>query len=164
MIDRLLADSSLVPIQMYLRFYLGRALAQTGQGDRYVENLGPWERMVGSGMTTFGETDGNPRSECHPWSATPVYEFLTTVAGIAPGSPGFKTVRVAPAMGSLRRVEAAMPHPAGMIEVKLERTGASGVKASLRLPPGLKGEFVWGGKSIPVEGSRELNVETARSR
>src|ERR1017187_2888936 len=30
-------------------------------------------------------------SECHPWSATPVYELLTTVAGIQQDEPGFKT-------------------------------------------------------------------------
>jgi alpha-L-rhamnosidase len=158
LIDRLLADPSLVQIQMYFRYYLGRALAQTGQGDRYVENLGPWERMLASGMTTFGETDGNPRSECHPWSATPVFEFLSTVAGITPGSPGFKTVRIAPALGGLSRVEAAMPHPAGMIEVKLERVGANGVKASVRLPAGLKGEFVWQGRTVQVAGSQDFTM------
>jgi len=98
--------------------------------------------MLANGMTTFGETDGNARSECHPWSATPVYELLTTVAGIQPGEAGFKTVRIAPALGSLRHVEATMPHPLGPIEVSLERSGASGLKGSIRLPQGLSGEFV----------------------
>jgi hypothetical protein len=142
---------------MYFRYYLGRALAKAGRGDRYIDNLGPWERMIANGMTTFGESDGNPRSECHPWSATPVYEFLTTVAGIEPASPGFKSVRIAPALGSLKHVQAAMPHPLGMIEVELTRQGDSGLKASVHLPPGLKGTFVWRGRSVPIEGARELS-------
>jgi alpha-L-rhamnosidase len=157
LLNRTLADPSVLRIQMYFRYYLGRALAKAGRGDRYIDNLGPWERMIANGMTTFGESDGNPRSECHPWSATPVYEFLTTVAGIEPASPGFKSVRIAPALGSLKHVQAAMPHPLGMIEVELTRQGDSGLKASVHLPPGLKGTFVWRGRSVPIEGARELS-------
>ena len=153
LLERLLADRTLAQVQLYFRFYLGRALNKMGQGDRYVDNLGPWENMMANGMTTFGETDGNPRSECHPWSATPVYELLTTVAGIQPGEPGFKTVRIAPALGSLRHVEATMPHPLGMIEVSFER-GASGLKGSIRLPQGLTGEFVWRGKKTALDGPK----------
>jgi alpha-L-rhamnosidase len=153
LLDRLLNDQSIAQVQLYFRYYLGRAMSQTGLGDRYVDNLGPWERMMANGMTTFGEQDGNPRSECHPWSATPVYELLTTVAGIQPGEPGFKTVRIAPALGSLRHVEAAMPHPLGMIEVTFDRVGASGIKGSIRLPKGLTGEFVWRGKKTSLEGT-----------
>ena len=152
LLERLLADRTLAQIQLYFRFYLGRALNKMGHGDSYVDNLGPWENMLANGMTTFGETDGNPRSECHPWSATPVYELLTTVAGIQPGEAGFKTVRIAPALGSLRHVEATMPHPLGPIEVSLERSGASGLKGSIRLPQGLSGEFVWRGKKTALAG------------
>ena len=153
LLDRLLNDQSIAQVQLYFRYYLGRAMSQTGLGDRYVDNLGPWERMMANGMTTFGEQDGNPRSECHPWSATPVYELLTTVAGIQPGEPGFKTVRIAPSLGSLRHVEAAMPHPLGMIEVSFDRVGASGLKGSIRLPSGLTGEFVWRGKRTALAGT-----------
>jgi hypothetical protein len=152
LLDRLLNDQSIAQVQLYFRYYLGRAMSQTGLGDRYVDNLGPWERMIANGMTTFGEQDGNPRSECHPWSATPVYELLTTVAGIQPGEPGFKTVRIAPSLGSLRHVKASMPHPLGMIEVSFDRVGASGLKGSIHLPRGLTGEFVWRGKKTVLEG------------
>ena len=152
LLERVLGDGSLAKVQLYFRYYLGRALNHVGLGDRYVDNLGPWENMIANGMTTFGEMDGNPRSECHPWSATPVYELLTTVAGIQPGEPGFRTVRVAPALGSLRRVEASMPHPLGTIGVSLERTGTSGLKGSIRLPKGLNGEFVWRGRKTVLAG------------
>jgi hypothetical protein len=77
---------------------------------------------------------------------------LTTVAGIQPGEPGFQTVRIAPALGSLRHVEAAMPHPLGMIEVSFDRVGTSGLKGSVRLPPGLVGEFFWHGKRTALAG------------
>ncbi len=151
LLERLLADRSMTQVQLYFRYYLGRALNKTGFGDRYVDNLGPWENMLANGMTTFGETDRDPRSECHPWSATPVYELLTTVAGIQPAEPGFKTVRIAPALGSLGRVEASMPHPLGPIDVSLQRNGATGLKGTVRLPKGLTGEFVWRGKKTALD-------------
>jgi alpha-L-rhamnosidase len=153
LLDRLMGDTSLPQMQLYFRYYLGRAMSQAGLGDRYVDNLGPWESMMANGMTTFGEQDGNPRSECHPWSATPVYELLTTVAGIQPGEPGFQTVRIAPALGSLRHVEASMPHSLGTIEVLFDRVGASGLKGTIRLPKGLTGEFVWRGKKTALDGT-----------
>ena len=156
LLDRLLQDQSIAQMQMYFRYYLGRAFAKANRGDRYLDNLGPWERMIAQGMTTFGEMDGNPRSECHPWSATPVYELMATVAGIQPASPGFQTVRIAPSLGNLTTLKASMPHPAGMIEVTLERSGPAGLKATVHLPPGLRGTFVWGGKSVSIEGNREL--------
>jgi hypothetical protein len=46
-----------------------------------------------------------------------------------------------------------MPHPLGMIEVSFDRVGASGLKGSIRLPPGLTGEFVWRGKKTALQGS-----------
>ena len=69
-----------------------------------------------------------------------------------PGEAGFKTVRIAPSLGTLRHVEATMPHPLGPIEVSLQRSGASGLKGSIRLPQGLTGEFVWRGKRTALAG------------
>ncbi len=51
-------------------------------------------------------------------------EFLATVAGITPSASGFAQVRFAPALGPLITVEAQMPPARGMIQVKLNQTGA----------------------------------------
>ena len=108
-------------------------------------------------MRTFGEIEGEPRSECHPWSATPAYELLATVAGIEPASPGFSTVRIAPSLGSLHRVHVRMPHPLGEIEVTLERKGINGVAGKVSLPEGLTGIIVWKGKEVPIAGRQEIS-------
>jgi hypothetical protein len=155
LIERMLKDPSVVQAEMFYRYYLGRALKKTGLGDRYIENLGPWENMLRDGMQTFGEAMVNSRSDCHPWSATPPFEFLATVAGIEPASPGFRTVRIEPALGSLHHVHARMPHPLGPIEVWLDRTGA-GLRGRVSLPPGLVGVFVWKGQERPIQGTTEL--------
>jgi hypothetical protein len=140
---------------MFFEYYVGRALRKTGLGDRYAETLGPWKDMMHEGMTTLGEHFEHSRSDCHPWGASPAYEFLSTVAGIEPGSPGFKTVRIEPSLGTLQHVHARMPHPLGPIEVWLDRTGG-GLHARVSLPPGLTGVFVWKGKEQAITGTADL--------
>ncbi len=157
--ERMLNDPSGVKSEasdfMFFRYYFGRALRRTGLGDRYIENLQPWEDMMRDGMQTFGELAKDPRSDCHPWGTSPGYELLATVAGIEPDSPGFKTVRIEPSLGSLRHVHARMPHPLGPIEVWLDRSG-DGLNARGSLPPGLTGIFVWKGRDEPIQGTTEL--------
>ncbi len=154
--ERMLKDPSIVKAEMFYRYYLGRALKQTGLGDRYIETLGPWQDMLRSGMQTFGEQMQEPRSDCHPWSTSPVFELLSTVAGIEPASPGFHTVRIQPAMGALRHVHARMPHPLGPIEVWLDRDGER-LRARVSLPAGLTGVFRWNGQEKPIHGVADLS-------
>lgn len=145
LIRRTLADPSLAPLQLYFRFYLGRALNKAGLSDLYPDQLGPWSKMIANGMTTFGERDGEPRSECHPWSATPVFELLSSVAGIQPAEPGFRNVRIAPALANLQFIRAAYPHPLGDVSVDIRKEGGR-VSGTILLPAGLEGVFVWAGR------------------
>lgn len=158
--EKVLSDSSGIVSDpsyfMFFRFYVGRALKKTGLGDRYIENLAPWEDQLRRGMKTFGELATNPRSECHPWGTSPGYELLATVAGIEPATPGFHSVRIEPALGALRHVHALMPHPLGSIEVWFDRT-SSGLHARVSLPQGLTGVFVWKGHAEPIQGVLDLS-------
>jgi hypothetical protein len=149
LIERTLADGSLIQCTVYFRFYLLRAMKRAGLGDRYLDELGPWRDMLALGLTTFAERPEPTRSDCHAWSASPVYEFLATVCGIEPASPGFKSVRVEPHLGRLERVEGAVPHPAGVIRVSLRRTG-EGVRGEIELPPGVSGAFVRAGREFAL--------------
>ena len=161
LMERMLKDPASVKADpsdfMFFRYYFGRALKKTGLGDRYIENLGPWEDMMHVGMQTFGELAKDPRSECHPWGTSPGFELLATIAGIEPGSPGFKSVRIAPSLGPLKHVHAIMLVPAGQIEVRLDRDGDR-LHAQVSLPPGLSGKFVWKGKEQPIQGNADLSL------
>jgi hypothetical protein len=158
LIQRVAGDKSLIQSSVYFRFYLLRAMKQVGLGDQYLAQLGPWRAMLAEGLTTFAEIPVDPRSDCHAWSASPVYELLATVCGIEPGSPGFATVRIEPHLGALQRVEGKVPHPRGDIVVALQRE-ATGLTAKITLPAGLTGTFVWQGKSTALgSGEQTLHV------
>jgi hypothetical protein len=152
LMDSLLRDTSLTQATVYFRFYLFRALQKAGLGDRYLNMLGPWTRMLEQGMTTFGETDVNPRSDCHVWSASPCFDFLAVVAGIEPDEPGFKTVRIEPSFGYLDSLHADMPHPRGRIRMSLRKGRAGGVTGTISLPENVKARFVWKGKDQLLTG------------
>jgi alpha-L-rhamnosidase len=138
----------------YFRFYLARALDHAGMGDHYLQLLGPWREMVGLGLTTWAEQPEPTRSDSHAWSAHPNFDLLTIVAGIRPAVAGFEKVRIEPHLGALQHVEAGMPTPKGMIEVKYTRVG-DGVEAEVRLPEGVSGELVWEGKVVEVHGGEQ---------
>lgn len=155
LIARVADDASLIQVSTYFRFYLLRAMKQAGLGDQYLARLGPWHEMLARGLTTFAEKPDPTRSDCHAWSASPVYEFLATVAGIEPASPGFATVRIAPHFGYLKAFSARMPHPKGEISVELKKDAAGAVSGTIVLPAGVSGEFVWGGKTVALQGGEQ---------
>jgi hypothetical protein len=157
-VQRFMNDKNLIQPTMYFRFYLTQALKKTGLADQYLETLGLWNEMLQKGLTTFAENPDPARSDCHAWSASPDYDFLATVAGIRPESPGFKTVEIEPALGKLTFIKGQMPHPAGIISFDLKRVGTQGISGAIILPEGLTGTFKWNGKSIALKGKTNIEL------
>ena len=154
---RLVADTTIPQPNFYFRFYVDEALHKVGLGETYIERLAPWETILALGLTTTPEQPDPTRSDSHAWTAHPNYGLLATVLGVRPASAGFQTVRIAPAPGPLRRIEGVVPHPAGEIAVGLERSGDTGLRGTVTLPPGVTGTFVWQDREIPLRpGSQEV--------
>ena len=158
-VQRMMNDSSLIQPTMYFRFYLTQAMKKAGLSGEYLNTLGLWKEMLAKGLTTFAEKPDPSRSDCHAWSASPDYDFLATVAGIEPSSPGFKTVKIEPALGPLQFVKGKFPHPDGMIEFDMKRNGKNGITGQIILPPNLTGVFRWNGKEQPLHpGSQKIEL------
>jgi len=157
-VKRFMNDSTLIQPTMYFRFYLAQALKKTGLADLYTQTLGLWYDMLDKGLTTFAENPDPARSDCHAWSASPDYDFLATVAGIRPGTPGFKTVDMEPALGELKYIKGQMPHPLGMITFDLHRKGNEGITGTVILPPGVTGKFTWDGKTTDLQGTTNIDM------
>jgi hypothetical protein len=146
---KVLSDASLSKPTLYFRFYQGRALAKAGLAAEYLETLGPWYDMLKLGLTTWPETPGEPRSDCHGWSTSPNVELFATVAGIEPAEPGFKTVRIEPHLGALTWIKATYPHERGDIRVELDRRSGQ-LRGLIVLPAGLNGTYVQNGQKLAL--------------
>src|SRR5262245_40814119 len=120
--------------------------------------------MLALGLTSTPENPEPTRSDTHAWAAHPNYGLLATVLGVRPASPGFRTVRITPALGALRRAEGRVPHPRGDIDVSLERVGTSGLRGVVTLPPGLTGTFEWEGSRVSLRPGRQPISVNSRVR
>lgn len=100
----------------------------------------------------YVKPDGSPgidlfTSLAHPWGAAPTYVLSEFLLGVAPTSPGYKTVTITPLIGylDLGEVSGRVPTPHGPIEVAwivndtsvdLTILVPTGTTATLRLPAG----------------------------
>ncbi|TGO35970.1 hypothetical protein BHYA_0139g00170 [Botrytis hyacinthi] len=66
-----------------MSFYMFRAVAKAGIYEEvWEELLGPWKKMLDQNLTTWAESESMVRSDCHGWSATPMYEIVREIVGI----------------------------------------------------------------------------------
>jgi alpha-L-rhamnosidase len=133
----------------YFRFYLARALDHAGLADEYLESLDPWRKLLPLHFSTWPEVPGDTRSDSHAWSAHPIYDMLTLVAGVEPASSGFASVRIAPHLGNLNSLTATFPHPEGPIDIEYKRNGST-LDATITLSGKLAGSFVYRGRTWPL--------------
>ena len=157
---RALSEGDLAEPGLFFRFYVHQALASVGEGDRYLDQLGDWHKMLERGLTTFAENvdreRGSSRSDCHAWSSSPNIELMRTVLGVDSAAPGFKQVLVKPHLGKLSAVSGSVPHPKGYVTVRVERKG-TGYEAVVVLPRDTTGTFEFGGMSRElVSGENRL--------
>ncbi len=156
LLQKTMSESNLTQATFYFKFYLFEALKKTGLGNEFIPQLRPWRNMLTLGLTTFAEQPEPTRSDCHAWSASPLYEFLSITCGIRPAEPGFRSVRIEPFLGSLTDVDGRMPHPSGDIVVQFQKTPAGGLTGSVTLPGNLTGTLRWRGKSMLLTGGQQV--------
>ena len=152
---QVLNNQDLIQTTIYYKFYLFEALYKTGFADNYLSMLNTWENMLEEGLTTFAEGDYEERSDCHAWSSSPLYHFLSIVAGIRPGSPGYHTVRVEPKFGHLNTLEVKVAHSTGMISLNLIKKGNS-IRGDIQLPADLEGTLYWRDEKIELSGGNNI--------
>ena len=137
LIKRIMEDKDIAQATYYYRFYLSRALVKAGLGDEYLGTLTPWRNMIDMGLSTFAERPDPVRSECHAWSASPIYEFLATVCGVESAKEGFSEVSITPRLGHLSYVNAKVPHPRGDICLNLRKSASGELSGEVTIPDGL---------------------------
>lgn len=164
LLQRILTDNSLIRCTIYYKFYLMRALQKAGLGNMYITQLKVWQDMLDLGLSTFPETEPDSkaivgaRSDCHAWSASVCYDFLSIICGINPSEHGFKSVEICPHPGYLTHIKAAMPHPSGLIGLELNFSNGH-VSGKVILPEHLSGKFIWQGKEVQIKpGLQEINL------
>lgn len=123
-----------------------RALEKTGMYEMTEENMELWKVLPALGCTTCPETPGNTRSDCHAWSALPIYEMIRVIAGIAPEGDGWKKARICPHMDYLPDLEGEAATPKGAVRfsyrTRIREDGEKEYEYQITLPEGMDALFV----------------------
>ena len=150
---RLLSDKSLIQSTIYFRYYVQQAMDKAQVGDLLLDNLSVWADQMDLGLTTWAEQPEPSRSDCHAWGSSLNVEFYRMILGIRSGAPGFKKVIIMPSLGQLKKVSGSIPHPEGTVSVSYEVD--SKLKASITLPEGITGTFMWKGREYPLRPGKQ---------
>jgi hypothetical protein len=151
----LLDDPGLLPATYYFSHYLFEAYRLLGRVDKLQERLVQWNALSELGLKTTVEKPEPTRSDCHGWSAHPLYHYFTTILGGRPGEPGCRTVTIRPQLGGLAWARGALVHPLGEIVVDFQ-AGDDGLRARVTLPDGLTGVLHLGGRAIPLAAGETM--------
>jgi hypothetical protein len=156
--EGLLHACDLTDVSSYFTHYLFEADFLIGGGSLFFSRIEAWKECVELGFKTLPETFGETRSDCHAWSAHPLFHYLTGVLGIRPGGMGFASVEIRPCLGSLAKASGTWPHPYGPIHVSLRQEGEC-LRATIELPQGLSGTYISEGVSFALSpGCQELEI------
>jgi len=143
---------------VYFSHYLFEAARTLGLDSVILAGLQPWREFRNLHLQTLLERPEPSRSDCHAWSAHPLFHFLTTILGIRPATAGFRQVSIEPHPGSLRQLSGKVPHPSGG-EIAVSLTLADNEwQAEIDLPPGLEGDFHYGGIASRLHPGRNRIV------
>lgn len=156
----LAAPNDLERTTWYFTHYLFEALALLELPAALFGRLQLWHDLVAQGFRTTPESPDPCRSDCHAWSAHPLYHYSANVLGVKPAAPGFGRVRIAPQPGTLEYVAGSVPHPRGAIHVALTNEQER-LTAEITLPRGIRGEFVWRGQTRALKpGTQTILLAT----
>lgn len=114
-------DEKTAKCSFSMGFFLFRALEKLGMYEKAFANFKGFQTMLDRNCTTWCENPGDARSECHGWSATPLYEFPRCILGVNPIETGYKKVKISPQTGHLTFARGKVATPFGDISVFWEK-------------------------------------------
>ena len=125
LIERAFACEGIALTTFSMNYFTFRALEKAGIYEKYAPVVfDGWKKMIDLKCTTWCENPDSPRSECHGWSSTPMYEISAMVLGVYPAENGFSKVRIIPVLPPDDfSAKGRVPIPSGFIDVFVERAG-----------------------------------------
>lgn len=152
----LFEDESLARTTISYTHYLFEAYRKLNRTDVMLQRMDLWRNLPGLGFHTTPEGPEPTRSDCHAWGAHPIYHFFASILGIRPATPSFRTMHIAPQLGTLDSASGSMCHPAGNISAEF-RVSEGSLVGRVVLPDGITGMLQLPDRQLPLgSGSTEF--------
>lgn len=152
-------DETMTSATISFAHFVIEAYRQVERPDLILKRLENWRSFQNMGFLTLPEQPEPSRSDCHAWSAHPVYHYFATILGVRPSAFGFKRVEIRPMLACPYDCSGVLPHPDGEIHVSMLGSGCGKI-LSISLPPGLPGVLEIGKTrfNIPPGGNLKKEV------
>ena len=157
LMKRMLQNERVVKTSLPMRYFVLRALEMTGLYSAAEELLDPWENAVHYHLLTIPETSDfvGSRSDCHAWSAIPLYEYTACYLGVQPVENG-AAIRIRPVADWVPFCAGKVVTPQGVVTVSVWHTGTGcrveaqtpQVPVYVELPSGKQVAFPRGGTIV----------------
>lgn len=122
-----------------MHYYLFRALETCGKREEIFGFMDGWYKMIDMHCTTWCENPDNPRSECHAWSSSPLYELSKHVLGVAVGFED--EIIIAPLTLNMEYAKGSVPTRFGLVSVSWVN-GKNRFSIEIKAPRGVKKRVV----------------------
>lgn len=151
-LKRTLADPDVLQCSFSTGYELFRAFEWAEDYEDTKILMKKWIRLIDLECTTCPEEPENGRSECHAWSALPIFEFMRCMAGIKMDADGWESVIIRPHMENMEELEGCAATPKGIIKFYYQKKQDI---YQISLPSGLKGRLI-----LPDGTVRELRSDS----
>ncbi len=157
LLTRTLHEPACLKVTFSTAYEWFRALEFAGMTGEMRSSLGDWIGLLDLGCTACPETPKNARSDCHAWSALPMYELVRTVAGIRELPDG--TILIEPHLMDLPDLEGQAVTGAGAVHFSY-RLKEGKLHVRLVLPENARAEFHFpDGSCVSLSGGEHCFVE-----
>ncbi len=150
LLTKALNDTDVIECTFSTSFELFRALEHAGMYAITKKLLDKWIRLLDLGCTTCPETPTESRSECHAWSALPMYELIRVFAGIKT-TDGWETVVITPHLEYVPDLKGETATPKGNIIFDYKKESYNIV-----LPKTLNGQLIINDKVYVLSAGENL--------
>lgn len=116
-----------------------RALEKAGLEEQMRRDLDAWIGLLSRGSTTCPEEPHHPRSECHAWSALPLYEFMRTLAGVRQEND---KIVIQPRLLDLPDLSGTAITPLGPVQYRYQKDPNHGWQYEIILPEQAEGRLI----------------------
>ena len=115
MMRKTLMEPDVIQASFAASFEVFRAFEWAGCYGDTRQLLQRWVELTEQGLTTCPETPENSRSQCHAWSALPIYEFTRSIAGVHPVHGSWDHIEIQPERMDIPDLSGSVPTPKGII-------------------------------------------------
>jgi hypothetical protein len=143
-LSRALDDPRVLKCSFSMAFFLFRALEKAGLYERTADLLKEWIDLLPLKLTTLPETPWEPRSDCHAWSALPLYEMTHCILGVKGANPGWTELLIEPHTLDLPEMKGEIYTPIGVVSIAWRLTETSFTILG-KVPDGIPLRIRWSG-------------------